>query len=184
MNELYYMGIVYKESESSSYFYPSNIAVNMIFKSSISTDHALLKSATGTASSHNKQIDDHSQSIMLIVETNFQVCAYFSSDLHLEMLKLFTDISIRLPGMAFGSITRGKVKTAYSMGIKASQIVDFLVTYASPVVKNHPPVVPTNVVDQLLIWEKELERIKSDEVVLLGAFTCRLEFNNLLYYYR
>jgi hypothetical protein len=40
----------------------------------------------------------------VIVETNMQVVAYVSSELHLAMLKLFVDISIRMPNMAMGKV--------------------------------------------------------------------------------
>ena len=67
-------------------------------------------------------------------------------------------------------ITRAKAKTAFSMGIKAAQIVDFLVTHAHNIVRDKTPIIPSNVVDQLVIWEAEQERIIAEEVVLLGGF--------------
>jgi hypothetical protein len=84
----------------------------------------------------------------VIVETNSQVVAYVSSDLHLAMLRLFVDITVRMPNMAMGRVTRERAKAAYRIGIRAEQIIDFLASHAHPIVSNRTdglPVIPENV---------------------------------------
>ena len=145
VKKLYDLGIIYMKDLSSSRFYPTNIAVNMIFRSTISQSKA--------GNPLNKP------DLKIIVETNFQVCAYVNSELQLDMLKLFVDVTVRMPNMVIGNITRNKAKTAYSMGIRASQIIDFLQSHAHPLVRENENIVPENVVDQLTIWATERERL-------------------------
>jgi transcription initiation factor TFIIH subunit 4 len=155
------MGIVHKvESTSSALFYPSFVAVNMIFRQQNSNLGLVHSSA-----------DEQSMDLRIIVETNFQVCAYVQSELHLEMLKLFVEVSVRFPNMAFGTITSSKAKKAFSMGITAGQVVDFLTSHAHAQVRERLNVIPQNVHDQLVLWEAELDRLNAEDVVILGNFS-------------
>ena len=54
------------------------------------------------------------------------------------------------------------------MGIKARQIIDFLVSHSHSLVRGKRQVIPDNVIDQLNIWEREKKRIKSKEVVMMS----------------
>ena len=103
----------------------------------------------------------------MIVETNMQIVAYLTSDLHLALLKLFVEFSVQLPNVAIGTITRDKAKEAFRMGIKVGQIIDFLCSHCHHLVKDMKPIIPTNVVDQLVLWESERLRIKSLDSILL-----------------
>ena len=161
------LGLVYITSKESEFFFPSQIAVNMIFRNSDA--HAELQQKE-QQKMHQKQSVER---LGIIVETNFQVTAYVSSELHLEMLKLFVEVTMRMPNIAYGSITRAKAKKAYHMGIKAAQIVDFMITHAHPVVRDNPNIIPANVVDQLVIWENELHRLEAVKATVLD-FTCMI----------
>jgi hypothetical protein len=120
-----------------------------------------ISSSTSTA-----LINIHS-TLTIIVETNLQVIAYVTSDLHVALLRLFIDISIRLPNMAIGRITRDKAKEAFSVGMKSAQIVDFLTIHAHTISKTRVKIIPENVIDQLILWESELERVQSTESLLI-----------------
>ena len=160
------LGIVYKPSENSEHFFPSRISVNMIFRNSDARAEMQQKEQRTT---HQMKSVER---LGVIVETNFQVTAYVSSELHLEMLKLFVEVTIRMPNMAYGSITRAKAKKAYYMGIKASQIVDFLIVHSHAVIRENENIIPANVVDQLVLWENELHRLETVEATVL-------DFNNM-----
>jgi transcription initiation factor TFIIH subunit 4 len=163
----------------STRFYPTRAAINMLFKStrsgegdvatqpggSISTGSIKKRDDTGSGASLRSRGVTHT--LQIIVETNLQVIAYVTSDLHLAMLKLFVDLAIRMPNMAIGKITRERSKEAFRMGIRAAQIIEFLQSHAHPRALSRESVVPDNVSDQLLLWEAERYRVQADEVILL-----------------
>lgn len=159
----------------SARFYPTRAAINMLFKSSRSEGESAPKSGNEASSSSSSssipatlRSRGKAHTLRIIVETNLQVIAYVTSDLHLAMLKLFVDLAVRMPNMAIGKITRERSKEAFRMGIRASQIIEFLLSHAHPKTAiRESAVVPDNVCDQLLLWEAERYRVQADEVVLL-----------------
>lgn len=148
LSEFCNLGIVYRSSSKATHFYPCRMAIDLLFKSE--SDET--KASTNQSSHRN---------ISIIVETNFQVVSYLTSDLHMFMISLFVDgtTMVRFQDMVIGSITRQSAKESFAMGIKASQIVDFLETHAHPLVRNRKKIVPENVSDQLVIWEREKSRL-------------------------
>ena len=159
----------------STRFYPTRAAINMLQKSSRSSEgDQSIRSAGGDSalelpksSARTLRSCGTTHTLQVIVETNMQVIAYATSDLHLAMLKLFVDLAVRMPNMAIGKITRERSKEAYRMGIRASQIIEFLQSHAHPKALARESVVPDNVSDQLLLWEAERYRVQADDVVLL-----------------
>jgi len=108
-----------------------------------------------------------SSHIGIIVQTNFQLCAYTTSPLHLSMLGLFCNVLNyrRLPNVIFYQITRDSVKQAFRLGITARQILRFLKMHAHPRLRNgNQPLVPTNIEDQIWLWDRELSRVNMKEV--------------------
>jgi transcription initiation factor TFIIH subunit 4 len=101
--------------------------------------------------------------IAIIVQTNFQVVAYTSSDLHVAMLGLFCDVPTikRLPNMVLCQLTRESVKGAFEIGITATQILRFLKMHAHPIIVekvrsgNAANILPDNVEDQIWLWNRE-----------------------------
>jgi transcription initiation factor TFIIH subunit 4 len=67
----------------------------------------------------SSQMDDKS----IVVETNFKVYAYTSSNLYMAILNLFCKIEMVFPNFICGMITRDKVRNAFKSGITAQQIV-------------------------------------------------------------
>jgi transcription initiation factor TFIIH subunit 4 len=105
VNEFSKIGLIYMRNILSTRFYPTQVAINMLFKSVKTSDEELEKDKNER---NNGNMNDKKTAVIrIIVETNLQVIAYVTSDLHLAMLKLFVDLSVRMPNMAMGKITRG-----------------------------------------------------------------------------
>lgn len=190
MMEFSHLGIIY-HSPHSSRFYPTQIAVNIISTKKTPTNETTSTSSSSTTTSSSSSssllasssvptpianipptVNSNRSNISgleLIVETNFQVVAYCSSDLHLAMLSLFVDTRgmISLPNMTLGQITRDSIKYALKMGIKAQQIINFMLIHSHPRLLNRNPIIPENVTDQIKLWESERYRIKSQSSVFI-----------------
>ena len=121
-----------------------------------------------------------SNGLEIIVETNMQVIAYLQSPLHLALLGLFVELTVQLPNVAMGCITRDRAKAAFRMGVRVSQIVDFLCVHAHPLTRSNQPIIPTNVVDQLVLWENERLRVHDCPAILMkvGSEALRFYFSN------
>ena len=152
--ELSHLGIVHLPSSHSNVFYPSKLATSLL------NHHS-----AGDVSPSRKLSSE--QNISVITETNFQVLAYVVSELYLAVLRIFVEVSIKLPNAILGRITRAKSKEAFSRGITSAQILHFLTAHAHPQVKGRAEIVPANVRAQLLLWEKERERVSMKAAVLL-----------------
>lgn len=161
------VGIVYMPAITSPLFYPSRVAISMIFGTSEALRTTNSGAGTTTDTHVQQRIGGGHLPLQIIVETNNQVVAYLSSDIHLAMLQLFVELSVRMPNMAIGRITKEKVRSAFRMGIRAAQIVDFLVLHAHPMVANKAHVVPENVTDELALWEAESQRLQCEEAVVV-----------------
>ena len=151
---------------------------------------SLSSKALETALAHPRPHD--SSHLAIIVQTNFQVCAYTTSELHVSMLGLFCDIKSirRLPNIVFMRMTRDSVKMAFAFGIQARQILRFLEKHAHPKLRtasaggnaaggNSP--IPANVVDQVWLWDRERTRVQLTEVyehhcMLEGEFQAVLQY--------
>lgn len=216
VSEFAEVGLVYVHSTSAvsldsggsadTQFYPSSIAINMMFKSfgpsgqslhsqikvgyedkkplgaaEGDTTHNLgMQVTTGLSSSGvqgsrpmlvpgtmGSSAPALTSGLEIIVETNMQVVAYLTSPLHLALLGLFVEFAVQMPNVAIGRISRDKAKEAFDLGIRVDQIIEFLCVHAHSLVKNEQPVIPTNVVDQLVLWESEKFRIKDTESILV-----------------
>ena len=214
--ELSQVGIV-TIGGGNNIFYPSQVAVSMLFKAADGTAAAARSSAAAGSvgmqqfalpSQHAQILPPRPPSLMaggaglpaderggiggaqldelqIIVETNHQVVAYLTNELHLALLKLFVDFHVALPNMAIGRLTRTKAKEAYKIGIRAEQIVQFLCAHAHPRTAAQQPVIPLNVVDQLVLWQSESDRIKDADAVYVdfrkdGFVWTKDKFQNVL----
>ena len=172
MLQLSDLGVIFRTHAKSTVFYPTRIAVSMCSTSdqvqTIPTVAAISIASGGMIPV--EEAASHSEAMHIIVETNFQVVAYLTSDLHLHMLRLFVENHgmVRLPNMVVGHLTRGSVKGALRLGISAAQIVSFLEVHAHPLVAHKVPIVPENVTDQLFLWEAENDRIRSNEGIFVN----------------
>lgn len=180
LSEFCNLGIVYRNSPKATHFFPCRISIDMLFKSPSEDKRGVARANISTQLSH--------RNIAIIVETNFQVVAYLSNDLHLWMICLFIDARtiVRFQNMVIGSITRESAKESFTIGIRATQIIDFLETHAHPLARNRKNhIVPENISDQLVLWEREKLRIRVNDAVvvdvseLAGGDRLVALFNNL-----
>jgi len=163
-------------------FYPTRVAVNLIIggladgaasaagSASESTSVAALSSSAAATRVLENALEEAIPSknhIAIIVQTNFQICAYTTSSLHVSMLGLFCDVTTfrRLPNVIFYRITRDSVKGAFKLGIEARQILRFLKMHAHPRLRTgNQSLIPGNVEDQIILWDRERSRVKMQEV--------------------
>ncbi|CAI4851626.1 AIF_collapsed_G0056610.mRNA.1.CDS.1 [Saccharomyces cerevisiae] len=135
----------------------------------------------------NQDIPDGS----LIVETNFKIYSYSNSPLQ---------IAARFVNMVLGQITRESIRRALTNGITADQIIAYLETHAHPQMrrlaeeklekkleldpncKEPLQVLPPTVVDQIRLWQLELDRVITYEGSLYSDFETSQEYNLLSKY--
>eukprot|EP00903_Cladosiphon_okamuranus_P007748 g7506.t1 len=180
------LGLLFKRKAKSTRFYPTSIAVNLIFGSSPAGRGGGGGGGVGQRQpqpagtlANGKKGDD--TSIHIIVETNFQVIAYTRSKLHFAMLSLFLELRALLPNAIVGAITRESMRKALATGIKGRQVLDFLKWHAHPVVRRRTPVVPENIADQVLLWERERDRMEHQEGVLMDvSYASREAFRGMV----
>lgn len=183
MKDLALFGLLYvKKVGKTSIFYPTRIAMQLVGSegSSASSGSGGMWSwsskALDSALAHPRPHD--SSHLAIIVQTNFQLCAYTTSELHVSMLGLFCDVGTirRLPNVVFMSITRDSIKAAFALGIQAQQILRFLEKHAHPKLRlGTASPLPPNVVDQVFLWDQERHRVTWNEVfvhqcMLAGEF--------------
>ncbi|KAI2491075.1 Transcription factor Tfb2 [Fragilaria crotonensis] len=168
MRDLSLFGLLYVRnlSEKCSIFYPTQIALQLVQDTSSNTSSlwSLSTKVLDAALAHPKPHD--SSHLAIIVQTNFQLCAYTTSELHVSMLALFCDVNTirRLPNVVFMIITRDSVKSAFSLGVKAEQILRFLEKHAHPKLRvDSGSSIPQNVEDQIWLWDRELRRLQWTE---------------------
>ena len=155
-------------------FYPTRVAIDLVVGSlaELSDRSGRESSASATrALEANLAAPVPGRShLAVIVQTNFQLCAYTASELHVSMLGLFCDPTnfVRLPNVVFFRITRDAVKNAFKMGIEADQILRFLRMHAHPRLRTgDQSLIPSNVEDQILLWDRERSRVTLEEVYAL-----------------
>jgi len=173
MKDLALFGLLYvKKIGKTSIFYPTRIAMQLVGnldnESSSgggmwSLSSKALESALALPRPHD------SSHLAIICQTNFQLCAYTTSELHVSMLGLFCDVQTirRLPNVVFMTITRDSVKAAFSLGIQAKQILRFLEKHAHPKMRlGTTSPIPPNIIDQIFLWDEERHRLGWDEVFI------------------
>ncbi len=89
----------------------------------------------------------------------------------MSMLSLFSEIRVRLPKLVISTITRDSVIQALSTGIKARQILQFLEWHVHPSVSTNRHIVPENICDQIILWERERERVEYNNDASLMKFS-------------
>ena len=169
MKDMSLFGLLHVQNlgERTALFYPTQIALQLVQESSLQTSTAwsLSTKTLEAALAHPRPHD--SSHLAIIVQTNFQLCAYTTSELHVSMLGLFCDVQTirRMPNVVFMIITRDSVKAAFSLGIQAEQILRFLEKHAHPKLRSSSgSPVAQNVEDQIWLWDRERRRIAWSEV--------------------
>jgi transcription initiation factor TFIIH subunit 4 len=182
VKDLALFGLLYvKKIGKKSIFYPTRIAMQLVGgvegSSSSSSRGSKRGGGGGMWSLSSKALDSalahpypsDSSHLAIIVQTNFQLCAYTTSELHVSMLGLFCEVQTirRLPNVVFMSITRDSIKAAFALGIQAQQILRFLEKHAHPKLRTGSATpIPSNVVDQIFLWDRERHRVLWNEVFM------------------
>ncbi|ELQ76006.1 RNA polymerase II transcription initiation/nucleotide excision repair factor TFIIH, subunit TFB2 [Trachipleistophora hominis] len=109
------------------------------------------------------------QDSFLIVETNYKLYAYTTSSHELSIIKLFSQIVRELPNLVTAHITEESVNAAFLKGITGQQIVDYLTEKSK---SELPPVV----LEQILIWERQRDRMKCIDAVIYSHFMTYNEY--------
>jgi transcription initiation factor TFIIH subunit 4 len=175
MKDLALFGLLYvKKVGKTSVFYPTRIAMQLVGNtdggasgSSGGGMWTLSSKALDAALAHPRPHD--SSHLAILVQTNFQLCAYTTSELHVSMLGLFCEVQSirRLPNCVFMTITRDSVKSAFALGIQAQQILRFLEKHAHPKLRQGTASpVPGNIADQVFLWDRERHRLTVNEVFM------------------
>ncbi|EGY16213.1 hypothetical protein VD0004_g271 [Verticillium dahliae] len=120
----------------------------------------------------------------IIVETNYRVYAYTTSQLQIAVLSLFCHLSVKFPGMVSGRLTRQSVRQAIDFGITADQIISYLAAHAHEQMHRQAaadgkPVLPPTVVDQIRLWQLENERMKTTSGFLFRDFDDDAEYRDI-----
>ena len=183
MRDLALFGLLYvKKIGKTSVFYPTRIAMQLVGDTRNASAAgggdggggggmwSVSSKALESSLSHPRPRD--SSHLAIIVQTNFQLCAYTTSELHVSMLGLFCEVQTirRLPNVVFMVITRDSVKSAFALGIQAKQILRFLEKHAHPKLRTSEfttpgaSPIPANVIDQIYLWDRERHRVQWNEV--------------------
>ena len=128
-----------------------------------------------------------SSDYFLIVETNFKLYSYTSNPLFKKVLLYFSRIEYEFPNMIVTTMTQLTVKKAFSRGISAEDIIQFLLNHAHGVARNPDTnkmnssyveqhnskkvleTVPNNILKQIRVWEKTYKAFTYCEAKLITA---------------
>ncbi|OJD39850.1 tfiih and nucleotide excision repair factor 3 complexes subunit [Diplodia corticola] len=175
LDDLNDFGIVYRASSRSSRFYPTRLATTL------TSDAAALNNTDSFSSALNSTSTAGTKGY-IIIETNYRLYAYTSSELQIAVLGLFTELETRFPNLVSGKLTKESIQRAINLGITSDQIISYLDTYAHPQMQRKNPVLPPTVVDQIRLWQIEGDRMRATEGFLFKDFKDYEEFRDLKEY--
>ncbi len=155
-------GILFVPPDSNC-FYPTRLATTL------TSDAGGLRSSFASSSDNSGGF--------IVIETNYRLYAYTSSNLQIAIIQLFTRLITRYPNMIAGKITRESIRRAVSMGITGDQIISFLTTHAHPQMAKNQPILPPTVVDQIRLWQLEGDRMKATVGFLFTGFNTKADFD-------
>ncbi|CDK28535.1 unnamed protein product [Kuraishia capsulata CBS 1993] len=184
-------------------FYPTRLATTL------TSDSMTFKSASTAMTQATAEADSGSGKDMgnVILETNFKLYCYTTSPLQVAILNLFVHLKSRFSNMVTGAITRESIRKALTNGITAEQIIKYLESHAHSQMKKLAEerlvkkldfenstnsasdaadtvleVLPPTVVDQIKLWQLELDRIQTFQGYLFKDFVNDQEFELLSTY--
>ncbi|KAM0751463.1 transcription factor Tfb2 [Meredithblackwellia eburnea MCA 4105] len=168
LSDLCDYGLLYRPSPRSTSFYPTRLSTTLTSSAAplVSASHA------------------DEEKGFLIIETNYKVYAYTSNPLQIAVLNLFVSLKSRFPNFVTGQITRDSVRTGLQNGITANQIIAYLTSRAHPQMRKQKGLLPTTVVDQIRLWEREGERVKTSEGYLYDDFSSTSDYELVANYAR
>lgn len=187
-------GLIYHE-KGDPYFYPTRLST------ALTSESASFKSASTVI---DEEIANPSTGT-IVIETNFKIYCYTSSPLQIAILNLFVQMKARFANLVTGVVSRESIRSALVNGISAEQILNYLETHAHPgmiklgqdeYTKKHEfqssigntaaidrlkmDILPPTVVDQIKLWQLELDRVHPTKGLLYRDFQNDMEFEKLL----
>ena len=183
-------GLIYIPREDTRQYFPTRLATTLTSSASAlrsvsSGFSAATANNPGDASSLGTTPDTSAASKgSIFIETNYRLYAYTSSPLQIAVLALFTQLSMRFPGMVTGRLTRDSIRRAIGFGITADQIISYLASHAHEQMSRAAaatgrPVLPPTVVDQIRLWQLENERMRTSAGFLFKDFDSLEEYVSL-----
>lgn len=124
----------------------------------------------------------------VIVETNYQVYAYTSAPLDIAILGLFVKLKDHFGNMVHGQLTGPSVGAALAKGITADQIIAYLRAHLRPTALGQAPAalpsagygvpggLPPVIEDQIHLWERDRNRLRTAEGYMYHQFLQEAEF--------
>lgn len=167
LEDLAEFGIIYQTSSTSTRFYPTRLATTL------TSDAGALR---GSSAGFDSALRSSEGKGFIVIETNYRIYAYTTSQLQIAILQLFTKLSTRYPNMVAGKITRESIRRAVAMGVTSEQIITFLNTHAHPQMRKNNPILPPTVVDQIRLWQIEGERMKATPGFLFKEFATAQDY--------
>ncbi|RIB10803.1 transcription factor TFIIH complex subunit Tfb2 [Gigaspora rosea] len=173
LDDLTNYGLIYRPKKSSKRYYPTRLATTLTSGNS---------AIVSNVASNNPTDDDDSatEQGFIIVETNYKLYAYTSSQLQISVLNLFCNLQFQFSNMVTAELTRESVRKALKHGITASQIISYLTSHAHPQMKKRPALLPSTVVDQIQLWEMELNRLVITNSYLYKEFRTFADYEVVL----
>lgn len=202
LDDLQDYGLIYHQKDSKV-FYPTRLAT------SLTSESSSFKNASTAIDQEISQprADKVSNTGTVIIETNFKIYCYTSSPLQIAILNLFVHLRARFANLVTGVITRESIRMALRNGITATQIINYLEAHAhtsmielaeaeynkkyefeSSIGNNTAleqlklEVLPPTVIDQIKLWQLEMDRVQSFKGYLYKDFNNDFEFEKLLSY--
>lgn len=118
---------------------------------------------------------EHSVHKFLILETNYKLYCMDISDHTISVLALFSNIQNILPNLITCNVDERSINRALSKGITGQQICNYISNRSTKEVNEI-------VLEQILIWEKNRNRIYSTPAILYDHFTSFSEFQAIFTY--
>lgn len=113
----------------------------------------------------------------LILESNFKLYAYTTSQLDMFITSLFARIAKKFPNLVASTIDEESVRHAFDKGITSGQIIEYMVG-------NSIGSVDANVLEQIRMWESRKERIQARESYAYSNFLNYNDFEKVLLFCR
>lgn len=118
----------------------------------------------------------------LILETNYKMYCYTKVPLEIDIIGLFSTIKGKFANMVYCVITQSSMMNAFSKGITSDQIVLYLERNAHSLMRSRFPVIPSTVIDQIKLWERDRNRIDSKKGYLYHHFLNKSDFDKVVAY--
>ncbi|KAJ5071092.1 tfiih polypeptide 4 [Anaeramoeba ignava] len=95
----------------------------------------------------------------LIIETNFRIYAKSPNQIQLQLFTWFVHSQHALPNLASGVLTKRSIRSVLIKGLTGELLLKYIEHNTHPEMLCKFPVIPPTVTEQILLWEKERNRL-------------------------